>query len=71
MVKPYRLPELLARLRALLRRSQAANSAVLHFGPLTLDTAARSTGAWLGGQEGVGSSRPLTWAHVSGRCWSI
>lgn len=42
MVKPYELPELLARLRALLRRSQAANSAVLTFGPLQLDTAARS-----------------------------
>lgn len=42
MVKPYELPELLARLRALLRRSQAANSALLSFGPLELDTAARS-----------------------------
>lgn len=42
MVKPYELPELLARLRALLRRSQAANSALLTFGPLELDTAARS-----------------------------
>jgi two-component system OmpR family response regulator len=41
MVKPYELPELLARLRALLRRSQAATSAVLSFGPLDLDTAQR------------------------------
>jgi DNA-binding response OmpR family regulator len=41
MVKPYELPELLARLRALLRRSQAATSAVLNFGPLELDTAHR------------------------------
>jgi DNA-binding response OmpR family regulator len=32
---------LLARLRALLRRSQAATSAVLSFGPLELDTALR------------------------------
>lgn len=39
MVKPFELPELLARLRALLRRSQAATSAVLSFGPLELDTA--------------------------------
>ena len=39
MVKPCELPELLARLRALLRRSQAATSAVLSFGPLELDTA--------------------------------
>jgi two-component system, OmpR family, response regulator len=41
MVKPFELPELLARLRALLRRSQAATSAVLSFGPLELDTAFR------------------------------
>lgn len=41
MVKPFELPELLARLRALLRRSQAATSAVLGFGPLEMDTAQR------------------------------
>ena len=41
MVKPFELPELLARLRALLRRSQAATTAVLSFGPLELDTAGR------------------------------
>jgi len=41
MVKPFELPELLARLRALLRRSQAATSAVLGFGPLEMDTANR------------------------------
>ncbi|ABM34679.1 response regulator transcription factor [Paracidovorax citrulli] len=41
MVKPYELPELLARLRALLRRSHAATTAVLSFGPLELDTAGR------------------------------
>ena len=41
MVKPFELPELLARLRALLRRSQAATTAVLCFGPLQLDTATR------------------------------
>jgi DNA-binding response OmpR family regulator len=41
MVKPFELPELLARLRALLRRSQAATSSVLSFGPLELDTAQR------------------------------
>lgn len=41
MIKPFELPELLARLRALLRRSQAATSAVLTFGPLELDTALR------------------------------
>ncbi|MBK8071370.1 MAG: response regulator transcription factor [Ramlibacter sp.] len=41
MIKPFELPELLARLRALLRRSQAATSAVLSFGGLELDTAYR------------------------------
>jgi DNA-binding response OmpR family regulator len=41
MIKPFELPELLARLRALLRRSQAATSAILRFGPLELDTALR------------------------------
>jgi DNA-binding response OmpR family regulator len=41
MIKPFELPELLARLRALLRRSQAATSAMLSFGPLELDTAQR------------------------------
>ena len=41
MLKPFELPEMLARLRALLRRSQAATSAVLGFGPLEMDTAHR------------------------------
>jgi DNA-binding response OmpR family regulator len=41
MVKPFELPELLARLRALLRRSQAATSSVLRFGALELDMALR------------------------------
>jgi len=41
MVKPFELFELLARLRALLRRSQAATSAVLGFGPIEMDTAHR------------------------------
>jgi DNA-binding response OmpR family regulator len=41
MIKPFELPELLARLRALLRRSQAATSAVLSFGPLEMNTATR------------------------------
>jgi len=44
LVKPYELPELLARLRALLRRSQAATTAVLSFGPLELDAAHRTAG---------------------------
>jgi DNA-binding response OmpR family regulator len=50
MIKPFELPELLARLRALLRRSQAATSAVLSFGPLELDTANRLACIRPGGQ---------------------
>ncbi len=45
MVKPFELPELLARLRALLRRSQAATTAILSFGPIELDTANRRASA--------------------------
>ena len=51
MVKPFELPELLARLRALLRRSQAATSAVLKFGPVELDTANHA--ACIRGASGV------------------
>ncbi len=42
LIKPFELPELLARLRALLRRSQAATSAVLNFGPLEMDLSTRT-----------------------------
>ncbi len=45
MVKPFELPEMLARLRALLRRSQAATSAILSFGGLELDSANRQARA--------------------------
>lgn len=68
MVKPYELPELLARLRALLRRSQAANSAVLSFGPLALDTAAHSVGVWTGGEEGVGELQSI---DLGPREWTV
>ena len=50
MIKPFQLPELLARLRALLRRSQSATSAVLSFGPLELDTSTRQACIRPGGQ---------------------
>ncbi len=53
MVKPFELPELLARLRALLRRSQAATSAVLSFGPLELDTAQRRSSIRVPGAASV------------------
>jgi two-component system response regulator MprA len=41
LAKPFALDELLARLRALLRRREAAAPAVLRFADLTLDTASR------------------------------
>ncbi|MES2952557.1 MAG: response regulator transcription factor [Pseudomonadota bacterium] len=53
MVKPFELPELLARLRALLRRSQAATSATLSFGPLELDTALRQACIRAPGADGA------------------
>jgi two-component system OmpR family response regulator len=67
MVKPFELPELLARLRALLRRSQAATTAVLSFGPLELDTANRRAPApaWMRPW-----STSSSWGRANGRCWS-
>jgi two-component system response regulator MprA len=38
LVKPFSFVELLARIRALLRRAAPASPEVLHFGDLTLDT---------------------------------
>ena len=61
MIKPYELPELLARLRALLRRSQAATSAVLAFGPIELDAANRSVRARRDGQEATLELGPREW----------
>lgn len=41
MVKPFQLPELLARLRALIRRSRSAASSQLEVGKISLDLARR------------------------------
>ncbi len=41
LVKPFNLDELLARIRALLRRTQTERSQVYKFGDLTMDTASR------------------------------
>lgn len=41
MVKPFNLDELLARIRALLRRSQPSRPQILRFGDLSLDTGTR------------------------------
>lgn len=49
MVKPFRLPELAARIRALIRRSHSIADSCLRHGPLVLDTAARS--GELGGES--------------------
>jgi two-component system OmpR family response regulator len=41
LAKPFDLPELLARVRALIRRSAGKGSSVLEFGPVVIDTRAR------------------------------
>ena len=61
MIKPFELPELLARLRALLRRSQAATSAILSFGPIELDTANRRASANRDGQSVSFELGPREW----------
>jgi DNA-binding response OmpR family regulator len=61
MVKPFELPELLARLRALLRRSQAATSSSVSFGPITLDTAMRQAHAQTNGQKTPIELGPREW----------
>jgi two-component system, OmpR family, response regulator len=61
MVKPFELPELLARLRALLRRSQAATSSSVSFGPITLDTAMRQAHAEVGSNKTPIELGPREW----------
>lgn len=68
MIKPFELPELLARLRALLRRSQAATSAVLNFGPLELDTSLRVATIRSEGPDGVPKSLPI---ELGPREWTV
>jgi len=59
MVKPFAMPELTARVRALLRRSQAHGGPRIVHGPLVLDTVARR--AFL-------NSEPL---ELAGREWAV
>jgi two-component system OmpR family response regulator len=59
MVKPFAMPELVARVRALLRRAQARTGPKITHGPVTLDTASRR--AYLSGQ-------PL---DLAGREWAV
>lgn len=61
MVKPFELPELLARLRALLRRSQAATSSSVSFGSITLDTAMRQAYAQANGNKTAVDLGPREW----------
>lgn len=68
MIKPFELPELLARLRALLRRSQAATSAVLNFGPLELDTALRVASVRSVGADGAVQVLPI---ELGPREWTV
>jgi len=58
LTKPFRLGELLARVRALLRRDSLARARVMSVGDLTLDTVARR--AWRAGREMALSGREYT-----------
>ena len=71
MLKPFELPELLARLRALLRRSQAATTAVLTFGPLELDTANHCAG--IRSEDGDGEASLSRWQPIElgPREWTV
>jgi two-component system response regulator MprA len=55
LVKPFALAELLARLRALLRRQSGTESELLRYGDLTLDTATR---------EAHRGARPFTLTRI-------
>ena len=59
LTKPYRLPEVAARIRALIRRSNAVSDACLRHDGLTLDTGSRT--ASLGGEA----------LELTNREWSI
>jgi DNA-binding response OmpR family regulator len=59
LVKPFAMPELVARIQALIRRSQSSANSVISLGPLTLDTGLHE--AQLGG-----AALPLT-----GREWNV
>jgi len=59
MVKPFQLPELIARIRALIRRSRSVTSSEIEYGALKVDLGRRST--LLGGER----------VELTGREWSI
>jgi two-component system, OmpR family, response regulator len=65
LVKPFAFDELLARLRALLRRGPVPNSTVLSVGDLRLDPAARRV--WRGDQEVVLTAQEFSLLHTMAR----
>lgn len=64
MIKPFEAPELLARLRALLRRSQADTSAVFSFAGLSMDLAHRKVQV----RQGCGGVQEL---QLSPKEWMV
>lgn len=70
LTKPFSFVVLLARLRALLRRSQAATSAVLSFGPIELDTAGRRAGARQPAQDDESEGKLLP-IDLGPREWTV
>ena len=61
LVKPFDLPELLARLRALIRRSASTASSIIEIGDVRLDTAARAVSR--GGRSVVLTAREYALAE--------
>ncbi len=61
LLKPFALEELLARLRALLRRRFEGEGGLLRMGPLTLDLSSR---------EAHRGDRAFTWPRIRSTCWS-
>jgi len=59
LVKPFAPEELVARLRAVCRRSAGSAAALMHFGPVDVDLRARA--AWLDGQR----------AELTAREWAV
>lgn len=62
LIKPFLLPELLARMQALIRRSLSAATSRLALGPLVLDVATRE--ATLGGQPLAFTAREWDLVHL-------
>lgn len=70
VVKPAHLEELLARIRALLRRSAGFSSSVLRCGPLSVDTRRRSVSVGEGPVEVTANEYQLL-AYLVHRCGAV